>query len=475
LLSDVTNGTYNFVNPSANSAAVLNALAPVDQEIDTSDMDTLVLRANRVLTQLPGGPLGMALGAEWRYEAEYDPNFNANPVIQDLGFSQATGSRSIASGDVEFDVPLLKSLEITASGRFDHYSDFGNSTTPKFGVKFKPIDALMLRGTYSQGFRAPSFAENGSSEVEGFISGFGFCPSTPLCSAHGADGYISSYNLGELTTANPNIKPEKSDSYTLGLVIEPIKAFSATFDYYYIKKTNLIYPLNQAPAFAQYAENGTLPAGFSAIYDAPDPLYPGAAPRVLTIINSYVNSASEYTDGVDVDLRGQLALGAAGSFTSDLSVTKIMSFVFEQPGQPNIQYAGLESPYNLSSGAGTPKWRGKWTNTWNDGPITLSAIVYYVSGYGMYGLDVAPVCLDILTSGVNNPGNCHVASFTDVDVTASYQLTRQLQLTAAVQNALDAKPPYDPANYAGDNYNPTYSQAGIVGRFIRLGVNFKFE
>jgi iron complex outermembrane recepter protein len=476
LLADVTNGTYNFIDPSANSPAVLKALAPVDQEIDTSDMDTLVLRANRTLMQLPGGPLGMALGAEWRYEAEYDANFNANPVIQALGYSQAIGSRNVASGDVEFDAPLLKSLEITASGRFDHYSDFGNSTTPKFGVKFKPFDAIMLRGTYSQGFRAPSFAENGSSEVEGFIPGFGFCPATPLCLAHGADPYISSYNLGELTTANPNIKPERSHSFTSGLVFEPIKAFSTTIDYYYIKKTNLIASLNQGPAFAQYATNGTLPAGFSAIYDAPDALHPNAAPRILTIINSYANSASEYTDGFDVDLRGHVGLGAAGSFTSDLSVTKIMSFVFEQPGQSNVQFAGLQSPFNLSSGAGTPKWRGKWTNSWNNGPLTLSGIVYYVSGYGMYGQDVAPyTCLDILTSGVTNPGDCHVASFTDVDLTGSYQITKQLQISAAIQNVFDIKPPYDPANYAGNNYNPTYSQAGIVGRFIRLGVHYKLD
>jgi iron complex outermembrane receptor protein len=418
----------------------------------------------------------MALGAEWRYEAEYDPNFNANPVIQALGFSQAIGSRNVASGDVEFDAPLLKSLEITASGRFDHYSDFGNSTTPKFGFKFKPIDALMLRGTYSQGFRAPSFAENGSSEVEGFIPGFGFCPSTPLCVAHGADPYISSYNLGELTTANPNIKPEKSRSYTAGLVIEPVKAFSATFDYYYIKKTNLIAALQQGAAFGQYATSGTLPTGFSAVYDAPDPLFPTAAPRILTIVNSYVNSASEYTDGFDVDLRGQLNLGAAGHFTSDLSITKIMSFVFEQPGEPGTQYAGLESPFNLSSGAGTPKWRGKWANTWTDGPLTLSALVYYTSGFGMYGQDVAPnICLDILTSGYSNPGDCHVASFTDIDLTGSFQITPQWQVTAAIENLADIKPPYDPANYAGDNYNPTFSQAGIVGRFFRVGVHYRFD
>jgi iron complex outermembrane receptor protein len=482
LLSDVTNGTYNFINPSANSSAVLGALAPRQVTQDTSDMDTLVLRANRQLVQLPGGPLGMALGAEWRYEAEYDQNFQNNPpLVQGLGFSQAIGNRTVASADVEFDAPILKSLEVNASGRFDHYSDFGNTFNPKFGVKFKPVDEIMARATYSRGFRAPSFAENGSSEVEGFVPDFGFCPSK-LCTAHGADGYISSYSLGQLTTANPDIKPETSDSFTAGLVFEPIRAFSATFDYYYIKKTNLITGPNQSAALAQYAENGTLPAGFSAQYDNLDPAYPNALPRIVTITAPYTNGASEYTDGVDLDLRGQFDMGVAGKGSTDLAITKILSFVYEQAGQPNLQYAGYQSPYNLSSGAGTPQWRGTFTNTWTDGPLRVSAIVYYTSGYKMYGQDlfgvssagaVQYICLTNIINGYNAP-NCRTASFTDTDLTGSYDITDHWQISAAIMNVLDARPPFNPPNYGGINYNPTYSQAGIVGRFFRLGAHFKF-
>jgi len=72
LVTDVTNGSYNFINPSANSPALLSALAPRVTQQDTSDMDSVVLRASRTLAQLPGAALGLALGAEWRYEAEYD-------------------------------------------------------------------------------------------------------------------------------------------------------------------------------------------------------------------------------------------------------------------------------------------------------------------------------------------------------------------------------------------------------------------
>ncbi len=486
LIYDVTNGTYNFVNPAANSAATLNSLSPrLIQQNDSSDMDTLVGRVNRPLFDLPGGPFSVALGAEWRYEAEYDGNFNAAPFgevpqVQQLGFSQAIGQRNIASAFAEFEVPLLKSLEANISGRFDHYSDFGSTFNPKFGVKFKPIDMVALRGTYSRGFRAPSFAESGNSEVEGFVT-YGAPAGSPLNTAHGGDGYISNYSLGELTTANPKIKPERSDSYTTGLVFSPVKIFQMTLDYYYIKKTELITALNPSVALNQYAANYTIPGGYSAIFDSLDPALPGAAPRISQIISPYSNGASEYTDGVDTDLTLNLSLGAYGRFTSDLSATKILSFVYEQAGQPNLQFVGFQSPYNLSSGAGTPQWRANWINTWTYGPLNLSVIAHYVSGYKEYGQDITGVsptntvqylCLATLVDGFTPP-DCRVGSFTDIDLNAQYSINQNLAVWLGIDNIADIPPPVDTPNYAGINYNPTYSQAGIVGRFFRLGVRYK--
>lgn len=484
LLNDVTDGTYNFVDPAANSALVRNQLSPRLVQQDSSDMDTVVARVNRPLFDLPGGPMAVALGAEWRYEAEYDGNFNAAasgtlPQVQGLGFSQAIGSRNIASAFAEFDAPLLKSLEANVAGRYDRYSDFGSTFNPKFGLKFKPIDLIALRGTYSRGFRAPSFAEAGNSEVEGFVP-YGACPSN-LCTAHGADGYIKSYTIGELTTANPQIKPERSSSYTAGIVLSPLKMFTATFDYYYIKKTELIAGPNQSAALAQYANNYTLPAGFTAFYDDADPAFPGAPPRIVTIIGPYSNGASEYTDGVDADLTFNYSLGAYGKYTSDLSATKILSFVYEQAGQPNLQYVGYQSPYNLSSGAGTPQWRANWINTWSMGPVQTTVVVHYTSGYKEYGQDIAGVsatntvqyvCLTAIFQGFTPP-DCRTGSFTDIDLNVQYSLNQNIAVWLGIDNVADIPPPVNTANYAGANYNPTYSQAGIVGRFFRLGFRYK--
>ena len=474
LMSDVTNGTYNFIDPAANSQATLSALAPKVTNNDSSDMDTAVFRVNRPLATLPGGPLQVALGAEYRYEAQVDLNFNANPVVQQLGFSQAIGSRNIQSVSVEFDAPVLESLELDASGRYDHYSDFGNAETPKFGFKWKPIQSLALRGTYSQGFRAPSFAENGSAEAEGFVPSFGFPPGTVINAQHNNDTYITDFNLGELNTANPNIQPEKSKSYTAGFVWQPFSNFSAAADYYYIKKTNLITPANLAAALAQYATNGTVPAGFTVVPDNPDPLFPNAIPRLVTIAAGYVNAPAEYTDGVDFDFTGHFDFGNWGRLTEELSATRILSFVYEQEGAPNLQYAGTQSPYNLSSGAGTPQDRATLSSTWQKGPFTLTADVYYVGAYQEYGLDVLGpgVCITTAFGFAANAANCRVGSFTYGNVTASYQLSGQWQIYGTVENVADKLPPVDTPSYNAVNYNATYSQAGIIGRFFRLGFRF---
>jgi len=473
LMTDVTDGTYNFVNPSANSAATLAALAPKVTNYDSSDMDTIVFRVNRPLATLPGGPLAVALGAEYRYEAQVDLNFNAVPVVQQLGFSQAIGSRNIQSVSAELDAPVLESLELNASARWDHYSDFGNAETPKFGFKWKPIQSLALRGTYSQGFRAPSFAENGSAESEGFIDPFGFAVGTNINAQHHGDVYISNFNLGELNTANPNIQPEKSKSYTAGLVWQPLGNFSAAAAYYSLKKTNLITPANLAAAIAQYATNGTVPAGFTFVADTPDPLYPNAIPRLVNIGSMYINAPAEYTDGVDFDFNAHFDLGAWGRLTEEFSATRILSFVYEQAGQ-NLQYAGTQSPYNLSSGAGTPQDRASLSSTWQKGPFTFTADVYYIGAYHEYGLDVEGpgVCLTTAFQLAANAANCRVGSFTYGNVTASYQLNGQWQIYGTVDNVADKLPPVDTPSYNAVNYNATYSQTGIIGRFFRLGFKY---
>jgi iron complex outermembrane receptor protein len=471
LFAAINNGTYNFVNPSLNSNAVRAAIAPDLIKTSTTDMDSLDLKATHDIVELPGGPMAVALGTEVRYEAQADPALNPNGTVQGLGIAQTAGSRRVEAAYFEFGIPIVKPLNIDLSGRYDHYSDFGSAFTPKVGFKFTPIKELAIRGTYSKGFRAPSFAENGSSSAEGFVTvnpPVTFGPA--FCAQHSA-AYCLPYAVGILSSANTDIKPEKSDSYTFGVIIQPIKQFSASIDYYAIKKKNVIEPPSASAALGPYLTGAPLPPGLSVIPDVADSGgTPGALSRPAVLVGLYENATSLATDGVDLDFRGNVGFGDFGKLTSDLSFTKIFSFKLINADGTSQQWVGTQAPYVLSSGAGTPRYRGTWMNSYEYGPASLTLTTYYTSGFQSTGVDFTgdpTICL--YTSSY-----CHVASFIDMDLTAMYRVNSHLTTSLTVQNLMDRLPPINPADYAGINYNPTYAQAGIMGRFFKVGAAYKF-
>jgi iron complex outermembrane receptor protein len=465
LINAVNTGSYNFLNPSSNSAAVRNALAPGYNKTSTSDLDAIDLAANRTLFDLPGGALGMAAGIQLRHEAQNDPTLNPDNEFQGLGNAQTKGSRDVEGAYLEFDAPLLDSLEADLSGRVDHYSDIGTEFAPKLGLKWKAFDWLAVRGTFSKGVRAPSFSENGSSSNEGFVT---YNPPADFAAAHGNNGYVQAYQLAQFTDANKNIKPERAKSYTLGIVLQPTTWLNASFDYYHIKKTDVITSTDAGSILDAYYAGQPLPAGTQVIADKPDPLNPTALARPIEVIGSYINANSLKTNGLDVDLQAHFTFDNGIQYISDFSGTDIFTWKLTLPDGTVESFAGTHGPYNLSSGAGTPRYRESWSNTmiWNN--LTVTGTFYHTSGMtntapDVYGSDCIP----------DGYSSCRVGSFTEFNLTSSYQFTPKIAVTASVMNAFDRKAPLDVANYAGNNYNPTYAQDGAIGRFFNLGVKVK--
>lgn len=116
--------------------------------------------------------------------------------------------------------------------------------------------------------------------------------------------------------------------------------------------------------------------------------------------------------------------------------------------------------------------------TWDK--ATLTGTLNFVSGIketrvdATGSADVQSGCLYADADQNPFPRSCHIKSFWEVDLTGSYQLTPQLSVYANILNLFDQNPPIDPADYAGVNYNPTYDQAGIVGRYFRIGAHYKY-
>ena len=487
LMSDINDGSYSFINPSSNSAQVLSALAPPLSKTSTSDLDTFDIQATRSLYQLPGGPLSIALGGQVRYETISDPGLNsvnidgtATPTtVLGLGLAETQGHRYVGAFFFEVDAPVVKGLDLGASGRYDHYSDFGGNFVPQFTATYSPTPLVKLRGTYGQGFRAPSFSQNGSSQSEGFIT---YVPPASFQTLHNNDAYVQQYSQALFSVSNPAIQPETSETYTAGFVLdEPHHRANISVDYYHIRQNGIIAQSDPSAVLNAYYAGQPLPTGSSVTADLPDPANPTALARPVVVKSPFVNANALTTDGVDVDFRVIYTLPFGIRYQSDLNATDIFEYEYTASGT-TFNYVGTQAPYILSSGAGTPKYRANWLNSfaWRD--LTVNGTFNFVSGFKETGVDatgssdVGTACLYQDANQDPFPRSCHVKAFWDVDLTSQYRLTRQLTLYFDVLNLTDKSAPLDPADYAGAgaNYNPTFAQDGIVGRFFRAGLKFKY-
>jgi len=475
LVNAINTGNYNFVDPSLNSQAVRDAISPQVLTKAKSELYMAQAVVTKDLAELPGGPLQLGVGAAIRRETLNQPNQNANQATLGLNAYTAVGKRTVSAGFFELAAPVMDSLEIAASGRFDHYSTGFNAFSPKIGFKFTPIREVALRGTFSKGFRAPSFAESGEGAVIGYASGR---PPQAVIDAHNNNSYVQTYSIGFNSASNPDLKPEKSRSFTTGIVVQPTPWLSFTADYYNIRKTNVISAGPRAnEALAAYYGGQALPDGYTVTLDVPDPQFPNAMRKVLFVNSPYANASALKTSGLDFSATAKFDLSGDLKFTSQLEVTNIFKYTFKASADSETQnYVGTQGPYQLSSGAGTPKWRGNWSNTLEYGAAALTATAYYTDGYKAVAEDISGAGNDDCeyASDLYSEDFCRVKSFISVDLVASYKVNESFTFYANVINLFDRKPPLNPANFAALNYNPTFAQAGIVGRFFRAGARVSF-
>ncbi|WP_277967853.1 TonB-dependent receptor domain-containing protein [Sphingomonas echinoides] len=484
LTSAINNGTYNFIDPTANSAAVRSLISPNQQSKAHSETAEVQGILTHALFDLPGGPLNLGVGGEFRYENIYDPTPNPGSQFLDINAFSAVGHRFVTSGFFELNAPVLKQLEVNLSGRYDHYSTGFGRFSPKVGAKFTPIRQLAIRGTYSQGFRAPSIPET-SGNVVGFVN---YTPPEATQAAHGGNSYVGTYSLGLNSVGNRDLKPETSRSFTGGAVFQPVRWLSMTVDYYNIHKKDLIYNPADSTYANTYLAGGALPAGVTITPNPVDPAYPGLTPTPAFVNAAYINGQSLQTSGIDGQISASVPLGRGIKLTSSLEGTLILEYKVNTGINGVYDYLGTLGPYNTTSASGTPRWRANWQNTLEAGAYSLTATTYFTSGYKGYAADYTGVgsCaagrtpassylyngdLSRVTGGALQ---CTVKHFLSVDLNGSVKVNDKFTFYAIVQNLFDAHAPFDPNTYGGNNYNPAWAASGIIGRSIKAGANFKF-
>ena len=468
LRTALNNGTFRIGKGVINSPEVLALVSPTLNNSGTTKSTSLDFKATRELFQLPGGMMGIALGAEYRKEetnSQSTPYTDINDIVG-LGYSASQGSRNVKALYAELAAPVMKELELQFALRSDDYSDYGRSTTPKVGFKFTPASAVAFRGTYAEGFRAPSAAENGNSAVAAFTS----IPSDPVrCAVTNLPVDCTlSQQVGAITIGNKNIKPETSKSYSLGMVLEPIKNISLSIDWWKIVRDGEINGSDPGAVVAN-------PAGYPdavIVRGEPTSNFPGLVGPILMVKAPYLNAGQTKTSGIDLDLRGKYNAGEYGRFNSGVTVTYMKEFTRTNADGTVLEFAGTHGDTNLSGNGGTPKTKVRLTLGWDQGPVNITANMNYVSSISNKN-DTAGECLDSDAQHVPYK-NCRIASFTTTDLFAKWNVTKQWELTASISNLFDKMAPLDVQTYGRINYNPSLHQSGAVGRYFTLGGRYTF-
>ena len=501
LLDVIADGTYNFINPSANSEALNTYLKPTDVTNMSSDLDQVRASVTAPLFKLPGGDLTVVVGGSIYYEAVDDPSANSDingPTARyfTLNAFGTKGSRDVYSTFFEVNAPVLEELVINASGRYDYYSSGQSNFSPKIGVWSKPIDWLTLKGTYSQGFRIPSFAESNALPTTGYVTNTSGLFTDAYLHQYGANcsvatfsscpTYIKSASYGLTTIANSHLQPEKSRSWVADVTVQPIDELTITTTYYNIKKTGAIANLNCSQALKHYY--GAAAAGdplCAVIADAADVNTPGATPRVAFLDAPLVNANAVRTSGFDFSVTWDSdidavedALGVKDDLgtvhlTSSAQATFIQNLDTKFADGTIERYDGTLGNNNLTAGTGTPKWRGSWQSTFTAGKYEFTSTLNWNSGYNLSAMDQGTGYRDCGLSDGSVP--CRTADYFTWDINVQAHVRDDTTIYLTVNNVLGDLPPVDTiATYGITGYNVVVGGDGILGRYLKAGIKLDF-
>jgi iron complex outermembrane recepter protein len=450
-------------NANLNSAAMYAALLQDSTRDGESKQYGVDFKVSRDIGKLDGGPIGLALGAEWRHEESNLPLYSGFGDYIGLSLVRWSGDRNIFATFGELLLPVTKTVELNAAVRYDKYSDAGSSTTPKVGAKWTALPSLALRASYAEGFRAPSFQENGVNSVSAFggttindnlrCAGTGVAPTNCL---RQTPTFIQ--------RGNPDLKPEKSTSSVLGAIWDITPKTGVTLDWWEIKRTGLpvIQDTQTAIDNGQYVRDPTT---------ATTPTDPGS---ILYAYVQFVNSARSLTRGVDLEAKNRWDLdGGWGRVTSTLTWTHLLvQRVVDQDGTVH-DYAGTHGNCDITNCMGTPKDRVSFATTWDIGQWRLGANVNYRGSFANKLQQSSTNCAQTLLSGADAPDGCQVKSFTTLDLSGSWKFGKSTELFGSIANVFDTKPPLDSLTYGGIGFNPL-DYSGAIGRYFRIGLKHQF-
>ncbi|NMH59569.1 TonB-dependent receptor [Alteromonas ponticola] len=287
----INDGTYDLQRPNENPADVLNAMKATISRISYFNQDEVFGSAQFDLFEMDGGLVSTVVGFEWReedYGDQYDSLSEAGAIGGSSGNS-AGGGRYARAAYFETLLPVMDELEVTLAGRYDDYSDYGNDFSPKISARYEPMDDMILRASWGQGFRAPTL--DILTQKDSFSADTVRDPQT--CQVVGQPDDCEQ-QINGLRTANPNLSSEQSEQWALGYAYQPFDFLSFSIDYWNIEIDERINFFDAQELVDREKAGDPIPSGLGV-----ERAGNGAISRV---VQGYGNEGTLSTNGLDFDI-----------------------------------------------------------------------------------------------------------------------------------------------------------------------------
>jgi iron complex outermembrane recepter protein len=501
--------------PGAPAGRVITA-AEVQQMIDYVSYTQVSTAGNTTLNytgnisgdlfELPGGMMSFALGFERRTDQAFSqPDALVSGGGSSDNFSEPTkGNTEVTEFYAELVAPLLKDvflakeLELRAAVRNSDYkaSGFvganftqatpGNPTNTMFGIKWKPIDDLLVRASWGENFRAPSAFDLYQGGQEGFPATSDPCRSagsvggatspfvttpavTARCIALGVPVTGALQNNSQIRTlggGNSGLKPEFGTNLTVGFVYSPewVEGLDLSIDYYKIKLKDVQSTLNAATILNRCVGFGAVddPALCSFVTRAADG-------TLATVRTTRFNSAENNTSGIDFGIGYRWEAGVVGNFNFKLDVTKVISdesrsdltsplsnFVGAYTGAPSFEYRGVFTA-DWSKG----DWSARWTSRY------LSDLYEFNCGF------LEAKCGGDAPDGLGgvDPASSHTGAVVYHDISLAWKAPWDARVSIGARNVFGKEPPILYNSFA-HSFDASYDLPGGATWFAQYRQDF---
>lgn len=354
---------FNPFGSSVTNPALANSPAVI-ADIRANSFRRYVGRLNAVeavlsgdLASLPAGPLGFAVGGQFRRETlgfRSDRDAQTGNLVFIFTGPDFNVGRNIVALFSELAVPVARGLDAQVAARWERYSDgSGSSFDPKLSVRWEAAPWVTFRGSIGTSFRAPSLSQTTS------ISTINESISDPLNPA--PIGFFRA-----VVTVPAALRPETATNYNLGVVFQPTSALRLSADYWRYDYKDIIVKQN---AQAIVTANPRDPRVIRPL---------GPTGPIAQVLVSFQNQASVVTDGLDLaaSLGGEIGGGVRGSLNAN--ATYVNKFVSDIGAGPE-DLSGFRNFQNFARSL--PKWRSNATGTLGYGPHEVAVTYTFIDSY----------------------------------------------------------------------------------------------